>query len=156
MPQEAVPHLFKRRHGRDVPQLGAPQVDGDRTIMVDRVKGFTLSPAIRWASSAWSRRWCRRAWTGLLTTMPEKPRPFCPGPRWGGAFLQAVGQTPARILIINAPGHLHEAFLTRTGKPVADATTVPQPPGGPPDVARIVAVAAEVGMVLVPPADAVH
>ena len=66
----------------------------------------------------------------------------------------AVGETPARILIINALGHMHEAFFTRTGKPVADTATAPQPLDGPPDVARIVAVAADVGMVLVPPADA--
>lgn len=69
---------------------------------------------------------------------------------------QAVGPEPARLLIINAPGHMHEAFFTRTGHPVADATTAPQPQDGPPDVARILSVAADVGMVIVPPTDAVQ
>jgi hypothetical protein len=69
---------------------------------------------------------------------------------------QAVGPKPARILIINAPGHMHEAFFTRTGHPVADATIAPQPQDGPSDVARIFAVAADVGMAIVPPTDAVQ
>lgn len=69
---------------------------------------------------------------------------------------QAVGSQPARILIINAPGHMHEAFFTRTGSPVADATTAPEPLDGPPDVARILSVAADVGMVIVPPHGAAH
>lgn len=69
---------------------------------------------------------------------------------------QAAGQTPARILIINAPGEMHEAFFTRTGEPVADTATAPQPLDGPPDIGRILSVAADVGMVLVPPAEAAH
>ena len=69
---------------------------------------------------------------------------------------QAIGSEPARLLIINAPGHMHEAFFTRTDRPVADATATPQPLDGPPDVARILSVAADVGMVIVPPADAAH
>ena len=69
---------------------------------------------------------------------------------------QAIGSKPARLLIINAPGHMHEAFFTRTGRPVADATAGPQPLDGPPDVARILSVAADVGMVIVPTADAAH
>ena len=69
---------------------------------------------------------------------------------------QALGETPARILIVNAPGHMHEAFFTRTGHPVADATIAPQPQDGPPDVPRILSVATDVGMVIVPPTDAVQ
>ena len=69
---------------------------------------------------------------------------------------QAVGSEPARLLIINAPGYMHEAFFTRTGHPVADATIASQPQDGPPDVDRILAVAADVGMVIVPPSGAVQ
>jgi hypothetical protein len=69
---------------------------------------------------------------------------------------QAVGSEPARLLIINAPGHMHEAFFTRTGHPVADTLTAPQLQDGPPDVARILSVAADVGMVIVPPSGAVQ
>lgn len=64
----------------------------------------------------------------------------------------AVGPEPARLLIINAPGHMHEAFFTKTGEPVDDHTANPRPLDGPPDVARILAVAAEAGMVILPPA----
>ncbi|RVT82026.1 cupin domain-containing protein [Rhodobacteraceae bacterium CCMM004] len=63
----------------------------------------------------------------------------------------AVGERPARILILNAPGHMHEAFFTSVGTPVADDRTVPQPPDGPPDVAHVVAVAERSGMTILPP-----
>lgn len=69
---------------------------------------------------------------------------------------QAIGPEPARILIINAPGHMHEAFFTRTGSPVTDNTKAPKSLDGPPDVARILSVAADVGMVIVPPHEAAH
>jgi mannose-6-phosphate isomerase-like protein (cupin superfamily) len=69
---------------------------------------------------------------------------------------QAVGPEPARLLIVNAPGHMHEAFFTRTGSPVDDTTSAPQPLDGPPDVGRILSVAADVGMVIVPPAGTVR
>lgn len=64
----------------------------------------------------------------------------------------ATGATPARPLILNAPGHMHERFFTETGYPVDEGTRAPAPLEGPPDVARILAVAASSGMVILPPA----
>jgi quercetin dioxygenase-like cupin family protein len=63
----------------------------------------------------------------------------------------ATGSTPARMLILNAPGHMHEKFFTETGVPVDDTVTAPAAPDGPPDVAHILAVAAASGMVILPP-----
>ncbi|MDH2327985.1 cupin domain-containing protein [Cereibacter sp. SYSU M97828] len=65
---------------------------------------------------------------------------------------RVVGPNPARILVLNAPGHMHEQFFTQTGEPVAPETTLPGPMDGPPDVARILAVAAASGMTILPPA----
>lgn len=63
----------------------------------------------------------------------------------------ATGSQPARLLIMNAPGHMHEKFFTETGKPVDEATTTLPQPDGPPDVAHILSVAAASGMVILPP-----
>lgn len=64
----------------------------------------------------------------------------------------AIGAEPARVLVLNAPGHMHEKFFTETGVAVDDSQTMPAPMDGPPDVARIFAVAAASGMVILPPA----
>ena len=56
-----------------------------------------------------------------------------------------VGDTPARMLILVTPGGIHEEFFKELGEPV-DA-----PVAGPPDVARIVAVAAKHSMEILPP-----
>lgn len=63
----------------------------------------------------------------------------------------AVGPDHARVLVLNAPGHMHEQFFTQTGGPVASDTQMPVPPDGPPDVARILSVAAASGMTILPP-----
>ncbi|WP_417770524.1 cupin domain-containing protein [Stappia sp.] len=64
----------------------------------------------------------------------------------------AKGETPARVLIVNAPGHMHERFFTELGHPVADETLVPAPMDGPPDIANVMRVAGETGMTILPPA----
>lgn len=64
---------------------------------------------------------------------------------------KAIGPEPARLLIINAPGHMHEAFFTGTGEPIDEGTPAPAPMDGPPDVARILQVASDCGMVILPP-----
>jgi quercetin dioxygenase-like cupin family protein len=55
----------------------------------------------------------------------------------------------SRMLIINLPGGLHEAFFREAGDPVADATTFP--PMGAPDVPRMMGVAAGYGIEFLPP-----
>lgn len=54
------------------------------------------------------------------------------------------GDVPARMLIINSPGQLHEGFFSELGEPV---DSIP----GPPDVARIIAVAEKYQIEIMPP-----
>ena len=65
----------------------------------------------------------------------------------------ARGNRPARILILNAPGHMHVRFFTELGHPVPDDTVKPTPIESPPNPALIAAVAESVGMTLLAPAE---
>lgn len=76
---------------------------------------------------------------------------FVPVPDGAAQSFRAIGPEPARLLIVDAPGHRREAFLTRTGRPVADTATGQKPLDGPPDAARILSIAAELGMTIVSP-----
>lgn len=63
---------------------------------------------------------------------------------------QAIGDRPARLLIINAPGHMHDAFFTGIGSPLPeDQKDLPEP--GDIDIPMVVAKAKEVGMTIVEP-----
>lgn len=65
---------------------------------------------------------------------------------------QAVGETPARVLILNAPGKMHEAFFTGIGEALpADQTTLPDPKE--PDLPAVLAMAHRVGMSIPSPAE---
>ncbi|WP_373355908.1 cupin domain-containing protein [Pseudoroseicyclus sp. CXY001] len=66
----------------------------------------------------------------------------------------AAGDSPARVMILNAPGKMHERFFTELGTKVTDDRTIPAPLAGPPDGAEIGRVAADVGMTILAPADA--
>ena len=66
----------------------------------------------------------------------------------------AKGPLPARVVIINAPGQMHEGFFTELGSPVEDDRTEPAAMDGPPDVAQVVRVAEKWGMTIVTPAAA--
>jgi len=55
-----------------------------------------------------------------------------------------VGAAPARMLIINLPGGLHENFFAEAGDPVADAVTFP--PMAPPDVPKLLEAAGRYGI----------
>ena len=67
---------------------------------------------------------------------------------------QAVGETAARVMILNAPGHMHARFFSGLGTPVTDDRTMPAPMTGPPDLDAVARMADEVGMTLVAPAPA--
>lgn len=60
-----------------------------------------------------------------------------------------LGETPARMLILNWPGGLHEGFFEAIGEPLAPGE-VPQPAA--PDMPRIFAAAQAAGIQLLPPA----
>ena len=62
-----------------------------------------------------------------------------------------TGAKPGRLVIVNAPGQMHVDFFRGVGQPLADDTTLPEPPAGPPDLAKVMQVAQATGMSLLPP-----
>lgn len=66
---------------------------------------------------------------------------------------QAVGDRPARLLIINAPGHMHDRFFTGVGHPLPEGQTdLPAP--REPDLPSVLSIAEKVGMTFVAAGDA--
>ena len=66
---------------------------------------------------------------------------------------QAVGDAPAKVLILNAPGQMHDAFFTGIGKELPeDQTTVPEPAA--PDLPHVLKTAEAAGMTILAPAEA--
>jgi len=59
------------------------------------------------------------------------------------------GTVPAKMLIINSPGGLHENFFLEAGDPVAQGAGFPAPTA--PDMARLGAAAARYGIEFLPP-----
>jgi quercetin dioxygenase-like cupin family protein len=57
----------------------------------------------------------------------------------------------SRLLILNAPGDMHEKFFTDIGVELPEGATQPLPPSGPPDVAALVAKASSLGMTILAP-----
>ncbi len=62
-----------------------------------------------------------------------------------------VGQSPGRLLCINAPGEMHDTFFTEAGEVMPDGTTDIPAPDGPPDIPAIMAVAEKAGMTILAP-----
>ena len=63
---------------------------------------------------------------------------------------QAVGDAPARVLVLNAPGHMHVDFFTGIGTALPDDhTELPTPTA--PDLAAVLAKAKDVGMTVLAP-----
>ncbi len=65
------------------------------------------------------------------------------------AFRNA-GSAPARMLIINSPGGLHEKFFAEAGDPVEDGAGFP--PASEPDMPRLLAASARYGIAYPAPA----
>lgn len=84
------------------------------------------------------------------TTARSGPGAFHYVPRGVPHGFRNPGDTPARMLIINLPGGLHENFFREAGDPVADASVFP--PMTPPDIPRLVAAAGRYGIEMLPPA----
>ena len=63
-----------------------------------------------------------------------------------------TGKRPGRLMILNAPGRMHVDFFRGVGRPMADDTSLPEPPAGPPDMELVMRVAEETGMTLLVPA----
>ena len=65
-----------------------------------------------------------------------------------------IGQSPGRLLCINAPGEMHDKFFTEAGEAMPDGTTDIPAPDGPPDIPAIMAVAEKAGMTILAPQSA--
>lgn len=65
------------------------------------------------------------------------------------AFTNA-GDKPARMLIINLPGGMHEGFFRAVGDPVRPGQTA-FPEAGPPNVALLTEISARYGIRILPP-----
>ena len=75
---------------------------------------------------------------------------YVPIPDGAVHAFQAVGDVPARVLIINAPGHMHESFFTGIGEPLPeDHSHLPDPVA--PDIPMVLAKAQEAGMTILVP-----
>ena len=75
---------------------------------------------------------------------------FIPIPDGAVHAFKAVVDAPARILILNAPGHMHEAFFTGIGEALPDEqTTLPEP--SKPNIPAVMAKAQETGMTILSP-----
>lgn len=62
----------------------------------------------------------------------------------------------AKLLIVNAPGVMHERFFTSVGSELPEGATRPLPPSGPPDIPALVAKASSLGMTILAPEVADH
>jgi mannose-6-phosphate isomerase-like protein (cupin superfamily) len=63
---------------------------------------------------------------------------------------QAIGEAPARLLILNAPGDMHERFFTGIGTPLPEGTADLPTPSAP-DLVAVLAQAEAAGMTIMPP-----
>ena len=61
-----------------------------------------------------------------------------------------VGTTTGRLLVSQTPGGLHEGFFKELGEETRDRTK-PPPPEGPPGIGRIVSIAVNYGIEILPP-----
>ncbi|WP_251134221.1 cupin domain-containing protein [Falsiruegeria litorea] len=81
---------------------------------------------------------------------PAGPGDYIAIPDGAVHAFKAIGDSPARVLILNAPGHMHEAFFTGLGTVLPDdQTKLPTP--NEPDLGAVLKVAGEVGMTIVGP-----
>ena len=57
----------------------------------------------------------------------------------------------SRLLILNAPGVMHQKFFTDIGVELPEGATQPFPPSGPPDLPALVVKASSLGMTILAP-----
>ncbi len=61
-----------------------------------------------------------------------------------------IGSEVAKMVILVSPGGLHEKFFAEAGDPIADLANPPEI-SGPPDLPRLLSVAAKYGVDILPP-----
>jgi quercetin dioxygenase-like cupin family protein len=67
-----------------------------------------------------------------------------------------VGEKPGRLLIVNAPGKVHDGFFSEAGEPMPPGTTELPPMGGPPDIPRLLEIGQRNGLEFLLPEDGAH
>ncbi len=82
-----------------------------------------------------------------------KPGDYVPIPDGAVHAFAAQGDQPARVLILNAPGHMHEAFFTGAGEALPEGQT-DLPPARAPDLGKVMGAASASGMTILAPAGA--
>ena len=66
-----------------------------------------------------------------------------------------VGDAPARLLIINTPGHVHDGFFSEAGEPMQPGTReLPQRSGEVPDIPRLLDIGRRNGLEFLLPQEA--
>jgi len=71
-------------------------------------------------------------------------------PRGVPHAFENISPEPARMLILQTPGGLHEQYFAEAWEPIADISKLP-PEGGPPDFGKIKAAAQKHGLEILPP-----
>ncbi len=84
-------------------------------------------------------------------TMQAGPGDFIKIPDGALHAFSCSGDRPGKLLEVNAPGRAHEMFFTEAGDAMPEGTTEIPAPDGPPDLEKIIAIAAKAGMTVVVP-----
>jgi mannose-6-phosphate isomerase-like protein (cupin superfamily) len=83
-------------------------------------------------------------------TLPCGPGEVVYVPRGVPHAFENTGTEPAGMLILQAPGGIHEQYFAEAWEPIEDPSHLP-PEGGPPDFGKIKAAAERHGIEMVPP-----
>ena len=78
------------------------------------------------------------------------PGEFVQVPRGEAHAFVNIGTAPARMLVLNVPGRLHDRFFSQAGEPLPSGTTE-FPEAAPPDVPRLLEIARKNGIEFLPP-----
>ena len=87
-------------------------------------------------------------------TIGAKSGDFVKVPEGAVHAFKCTGTQPGRLLCVNSPGLMHDAFFTQAGEAMPNGTTDIPKPDGPPDIPMIMAVAESVGMTILKPDEA--
>jgi hypothetical protein len=93
---------------------------------------YVLDGTSNSSSTARPEPWARAASSRFPTV------PFTPS--------RIASEAPGRILIINAPGLVHEAFFSRVGEPLPRGSWDFPAPQGAPDIPKLVEIARQTGV----------
>lgn len=85
------------------------------------------------------------------TAVPATTGSFVKVPNGAVHAFRNTGDTPGRLLIINAPGRVHDGFYAEAGEPMPPGTRELPPPAGAPDIPRLLEVGRRNGVEFILP-----